>query len=383
MATFRILTLITSPVQLQQFQNLPAHDAAIRFLASDSHPQQRRKLFRSHKRKLDEFIQDSNLQWDNGYYVTQRFSNHRFPESLYTTPEIQQNIEASKAEDGGNVPLRRNRFGDDKLTINELQMNLSNQAATLRLGMTSEYEDMRSFQNHELEYLLKQKESKEPEFHKLVEDIRKHGIRPSVHRTSSSKPTQRDPPTNPQVIRSPVISQNLTMSPAQIMSPSDGPDINQLKTDPSLSPFVKFFLDMQVVQQNWRAIAPNWLHYVLILNRKLMTEHAFAKAIFEDVVRTTNVTKFPVDTEHVSKTREMAKNLPDTMHISQIITDVILEMAEEGSIEFTMEKVETKSEVFGPKILMDVMSLEAKLQSQAPETLTLNVEKATDPRQKG
>src|SRR5208282_4792355 len=339
---------MSSPTELEQFQQpqpLPVYDAAIRWLAEYHHPQQRRQLLHSHQQKLNQFIQDSNAQWDSGKYTINRYSQSRALESLFATSEIQENIQASKSEDGGNVPLHRNGVSDDKLSMNELQLHLSNQAATLRMNMTSEYEDMRIFQNSELETMLKAKVNKEPEFSKLVDEARIHGIRPQPHRPHPLRPTSRTATTS-STNPSPVTQQIL--SPVISHSPSDFPDLTSLGNDPSLSPFIKFFLHLQVVQHNWLAISRNWAQYVVIFQRDLMTEIAFAKAILQDAVRTNNTTKFTVEPEHIQRTREALKNIPESMHMTHVITEAILGMAEAGDIELTDAANDSTGETFGP-----------------------------------
>lgn len=376
-----------SPSDLEQLQqqSLPIYDTAIRWLARSVHPQQRRQLLHSHQQKLNQFIQDSNAQWDSGYAVN-RYSQYRALQNIFPTPELQQNISAAKREDGGNLPLHRNGNGGqngviagDELSINDLQFHLSNQAATLRMNMTSEYEDMRIFQNSELEVLLKAKAKKEPEFSKLIEEVRLHLNRPPrppplrmVSQRSNSTSTTHSPVI--QQIASPILSH----------SPAPLPDLHQLKNDPSLSPFIKFFLQLQVVQQNWLAISSNWGHYVVIFQRGLMTEKAFAKAILEDAVRINhNNIKFTVELNHIQTTRQMATSFPETMAMSRLITDVVLEMAEAGDIEFTEAPNEEMGETFGPKILMDVIDLESDsshVQQQQTREVSRGVGRATDPR---
>ena len=256
--------------------------------------------------------------------------------------------------------------------MNELQLHLSNQAATLRMNMTSEYEDMRIFQNSELEIMLKAKVNQEPEFSKLVDEARIHGIRPQPHRPSSLRPTHRTTPgssANP----SPITLQ--AWSPVLTHSPADLPDLAYLRNDPSLSPFIKFFLHLQVVQQNWLAISRNWAQYVVILQRELMTEIAFAKAILQDAVRTNNTTKFTPEPEHIQRTREALKNIPESMHMTHVITEAILGMAEAGYIELNDAPNDSKGETFGPSIIMNVLDLEGTLQQE----ISTGVGRATDP----
>jgi hypothetical protein len=335
-------------------------------------------MLHSHQQELNQFIQDSAAQWDPVYTVN-RYSQSRALENLFPTPELQQNIDAAKLEDGGNLPLPRNGTGgrihgvEDELSINDLQIHLSNQAARLRMNMTSEYEDLRLFQVNEMDALLKAKVKQEPEFSKLVEEVRIHGNRPP-----------RPPPLNPTSRATPMLHSSAvqqTMSPVLYHSPLDLPDLNQLKNEPSLSSFIKFFLHLHVVQQNWAAISRNWTQYVVIFQRGLMTEKAFAKAILEDAVRTNQTTKFIADPKHVQGTREVAKVMPESMHMSKIIAEVVLEMAEAGDVEFTHE--EKQEETFGPKILFDVVRLEDELQKQGKEDDSTGAWKARDPRQQG
>jgi hypothetical protein len=368
-----------SPVALQRIQSVPPQDAAIHYLAGTNHPLQRKRLYRSHRKRLDEFIKDTGLQWDDEKYVNQRNTQAHYDQGLYATPEILKNIRKAKQLKVNTVfPRRqqRTKTPDTKLSINELQLNLSNQAAILRMEMTSEYEDMRKFQNSELEFLIKQKAAKDPKFHDIVEDVRKHVNRHQPPKSISvDKPLNREPARRPSAVE-------LNVFPLQTMSPVELPDFNQLKHDESIPPFVKFFLDLKVVRQNWQTISQSWSNYVVILNRKLMTEHAFAKAILEDAVRTHKVDKLRSDPAHIQKTREMADIFPENMRMSKVITAVVLEMAEEGNIEFTTESVDGKDETFGPRILMDVMALESPASSVATPVSATSVGKATDPRQR-
>ena len=385
MSHSKVSEINVSPVELHQFQNIPPQDAAIRFLASQNHPLQRKRLFRSHKQRLDEFVKDTALQWDNETYVNQRYTQ---ASTIYATPEIQKNIDTARPTDAGNNPARRrpSKVSDTKLSINELQLALSNQAAALRMEMTSEYEDMRGFQNSELEYLIKQKEAKDPKFQSIVEDVKKHGLRPTLSRSvsSSSKiPKDQNTPNTPTSVRSPIAVQ-AGASPLQTMSPSELPDLTHLKNDPSLPPFVKFFLDLKVVRSNWAAISQNWPNYVSIFSRKLMTEHAFARAILEDAIRAHNKDKFPVNMAYIRRTREIwDQHIKTQLPITRIIGDVVLDMAQEGLIEADEENNE--KETFGPNILRDATELEAQTAPSAPIFLARlssvqNVGKATDPR---
>jgi hypothetical protein len=335
-------------------QPLAVHDAAIKWLAGNSHPQQRRQLLNSHKRKFNEFIEDSNAQWDSESYVVNRYSRTRTLGTLFATAEMKQNIEATTLEDGRDIPLNRNGATEDKLSINELQLQLSNQAAVLRMTMANEYEDMRIFQNKELETLLKAKAKKEPEFQKLVEEARVLGSRPQPNRPQVKLPSRRDSAST--VTQSPTVQ--ISQSPIVAHPPDTTLDLNKLKTDASLPEFVRFFLHLQVVQQNWPVISRNWPHYVFMFQRNLLPQSAFARAILEDAVNSNGNTKFTVEPEHIQKTREAAQKLPEKMHMSRLITEVILEMAEAGAIDFTSN--DSLGETLGPKIVVDVMKVEKK-----------------------
>ena len=263
--------------------------------------------------------------------------------------------------------------------MNELQLHLSNQAATLRMNMTSEYEDMRIFQNSELETMLKAKVNKEPEFSKLVDDARIHGIRPLHHRPSPLGLIPRTI-TSSSANPSPITQQ--VLSPALPHSPNDFPDLTYLRNDPSLSPFIKFFLHLQVVEHSWLAISRNWTQYVVIFQRDLMTEVAFAKAILQDAVRMNATTKFTVEPEHIQRTREAVKSIPESMHMTHVITEAILGMAEAGDIELTEADDDSKGETFGPSIMMDVLELEAAMQTQEQQEISTGVGRAIDRRQR-
>lgn len=277
------------------------------------------------------------------------------------------------------MPLHETGVLHDKLSMNELQLHLSNQAATLRMNMTSEYEDMRIFQNSELETMLKAKVNKEPEFSKLVDDARIHGIRPLHHRPSPLGLIPRTI-TSSSANPSPITQQ--VLSPALPHSPNDFPDLTYLRNDPSLSPFIKFFLHLQVVEHSWLAISRNWTQYVVIFQRDLMTEVAFAKAILQDAVRMNATTKFTVEPEHIQRTREAVKSIPESMHMTHVITEAILGMAEAGDIELTEADDDSKGETFGPSIMMDVLELEAAMQTQEQQEISTGVGRAIDRRQR-
>ena len=274
---------------------------------------------------------------------------------------------------------RNERAVDDELSLNELQLHLSNQAATLRMDMASEYEELRMFQNKELETMLKVKVNKEPEFSKLVTELAIHGNR-SRSATHSLPPPPLKPRTTPRPNISSTSSSHSAIVP-QISPAIDFPDLTSLKNDPSLSKFIKFFLDLEVVQQNWSAISRNWNQYVFIFQRKLMTETAFAKAILEDAVRTKNNTKFPVNPSDIEITEAMLEDIPETLHMTHVITKAVLEMAEAGDIEVAPTS-ETKETTSAPAIMMNVIDLEQKMRMQE-EDVSGGVRKATDPRQRG
>ena len=332
-----------------------------------------------HKRKLEEFMQDSNMQWDSDDYVTNRYSRTRYPQSLFVTPEIQRNIEQSNGEDGGNAPRSNRSAPPDKMSINELQLHLSNQAAVLRRNMSNEYEELREFQNNELKLLIQAKASKEPWFKTLAEDARKNPPRTLAH--STPKLPRRE---SQQAVQPPRL-QNIPAriaSPVLVQSPAEYPDLQALIDDPALSPFFKFFLHLRVIQQNWPAVSHGWSQYINLFHRKLMPEKAFTKGVLEDAVRGNVAYHFRPDREGINSTRGMAQTLPDQYIMSRLIIDVILEMAEAGLIEHSMAPSESKGEIFGPTIILDAMALERKLlentekETESKET----VKKATDPR---
>jgi hypothetical protein len=370
---------VRRPSELEKLQPLAVHDAALQSLAAKSHPQQRRQLLHVHKRQLEEFFRDSNLQWDNDSYVTSRYSQARYPQSLHVTPEIQKNIEEANGADGGNAPLPSNRTAPDKMCISELQLHLSNQAAMMRRNMAKEYEDLREFQNSELKLMLQAKAAKEPEFNKLVEEARKNPQR--LMSRTMPKPGRRESAVYVQPIPRTQTVQQKSVSPVRVQSPLEYPDLQALKSDPSLSPFFKFFLNLRVVQQNWPAVSREWPQYIAFFQRKLMTEKAFAKAVLEDAVRTNVAYSFRPDLEHIDLTRGLAQSLPETYVMSRLVIDVVLEMAAEGNIEHSNAASESKAEIFGPRIIMDAMNLETQSQTNLePQLQTENITKATDPR---
>jgi hypothetical protein len=387
------------PTQVDGQRNISnIYDNAIHWLANHHHPQQRRQLLHTHQQKLAKFYQESNLAWDAGSYVTTRYSHSR-PESLFATPEIQRNIDAANSADGGNVPSGTNGTQQDKLSMNELQLHLANQAARLRMDMTDEYEELRKFQNSELGYWLKAKAKSEPDFKNEVERAR---IPPmenvKIPRAPPPRPQQstsqnRPPPlqridstsNNYPAVHSPVVQ--MFSSPREpLLDPSS------LKNDSSLDPekrqFVNFILDLQVVQHNWAAISPHWSQYVDIFKRNLMTKNAFAKAILEDAVRN-DTKKYEVDPQRIESTRNAIALLPDASNMTRIITQVVLELAEAGIIELDTTAAHLKGPAFGPNLLNNVIVLDTARMAQQksenpvpgrPETTT--VKKATDPRQR-
>ena len=313
---------------------------------------------------------------------------------------MRRNIEAANSADGGNVVSEKNGMQDDKLSINELQLHLANQAARLRMDMTTEYEELRRFQNSELEFWLNVKAKSEPDFRNESERARIPPVenvkipRAAPPRTQQPTIQTRLPPphrndsmpnNNYPTVHSPVVQ--------MFSSPHDPlPDLSSLKNDPSLDPddrqFVNFFLDLEVVQHNWAAISPHWSQYVDIFKRKLMTKMSFAKAILEDAVRN-DTKRYEVDRQRIQSTRNALKAVPDTMSMIRLITQVVLELAEVGIIELDTTAAHLKGPTFGPNILNDVMTLEkariaerlsGNMLTGQPETA--NVGKATDPRQR-
>jgi hypothetical protein len=316
--------------------------------------------------------------------VKNRYSHSRTKESVYATPEIQKNLNLSKPEYGGNAPLQINQSEDDALSINELQMHLSNQAASMRMRMNKEYADLRLFQAAEIDYFIRVKARKESDFQKLVDEMRSRP-KPSAPRPIQTN-LRRESGNTSSLQNSPVVQHS--GSPVVFQSPAEILDFNRLKDDPSLPPFVKFFLHLKVVQENWHAISPGWTQYVTLFRRKHLTEKTFAKAILEDAVRTVDTTKYTSNNvDYMKSTQNMAKELPKNMPISKIITDALLEMAEAGDVEFMEVPLqgtiyEGKPGTFGPKILFDVLSTEESLRKSAEATTPVHVEKATDPRKR-
>jgi hypothetical protein len=242
--------------------------------------------------------------------------------------------------------------------------------------MANEYTDLRTFQYQEIEPFIKVKATKEPEFKKMVDEAHARGVAPARPILTG----RRDSNASSAAMNSPVVP--YSASPVLYQSPVDAPDINHLRNDASLPPFIKFFLHLQVVQHNWLAISRGWMQYVTFFQRKLLTERAFAKAILEDAVRTTNKAKFIPDPERIEEIRKAAQNMSDNMPISRIVAETLLELAESGDVEFSLASNESKGETFGPKILLDVMSTEALLRARQDTTTPMQIEKATDPRQR-
>ena len=297
---------------------------------------------------------------------------------------MQRNIDAANSADGGNVPSGTNGTQQDKLSMNELQLHLANQAARLRMDMTDEYEELRKFQNSELEYWLKAKAKSEPDFRNDVEKAR---IPPAenvkIPRAPPPRPqqsTSQNRPPPPQRIDSTSNNYPAVHSPVvQMFSSPREPlhDPSSLKNDSSLDPdkrqFVNFILDLQVVQHNWAAISPHWSQYVDIFKRNLMTKNAFAKAILEDAVRN-NTKTYEVDPQRIQSTRNAIALLPATSSTIRIISQVVLELAEVGIIELDTTLAHLKGPTFGPNILNNILNLET--------ARAATVKKATDPRQR-
>jgi hypothetical protein len=370
------------PAEFEQLSPLPIHDAAIRSLAGNHHPQQRRQLLNIHKRKLEEFKKDSKEQWDTAY-VNKRYSTSRFPECIYATPEILKNIESTPSQFRENVPLVRDVMSNDKMSINELQFQLSNQAAMLRRNMANEHEDLRMFQNREIEILIKAKDARDLEFHKLVEETRKPGFRPPPDPHQVNKPIRKQSslPT-PAAVSSPAIRAPMaqrTASPVQIQSPAaELPDLNTLQNDVSLDTFLRILLQLTVVQRNWPAIAINWHQYYYMFKRTLLPAENFAKAVLEDAIRATNTTKFPVDQKIIDKTRTDAANFTDILAGTKLLIGVVLAMAEAGDIEIASSATFSKEDTFGPTILIEIMTIGTQM--EGGQTGSARVGKAKDPR---
>jgi hypothetical protein len=371
------------PSDFEQLPKLAPHDIIIYSLETHTHPQQRKQLLEAHQHELAQFYADSTKQWDSDNYVKNRYSQSRIKESVYATPEIQKNLDLSKSEYGGNVPLKSNQAGDP-LSINELQMHLSNQAASLRMRMNREYADLRLFQAAEIDYFIQVKARKESDFQKLVETVRSRP-KPSAPRPIQTN-MRRESGNTSSHQNSPIVQHS--GSPVVFQSPAEMLDLNRLKDDLSLPPFVKFFLHLKVVQDNWHAISPGWTQYVILFQRKHLTEKTFAKAILEDAVRTVDATKYTSNNQdYMKSTQIMAKELPKEMPISKTITDALLEMAETGDVEFTEVPFQStiyegKPGTFGPKILYDIISTEESLRKSTEATTPVHVEKATDPRKR-
>jgi len=315
---------------------------------------------------------------------------------------MQRNIDAANPADGGNVPLAKTGKQEDKLSINELQHHLANQAARMRKEMTTQYEELRRFQNSELEYWLNIKAKAEQDFRNDVERARIPPIE-NVKIPRAPPPRSQHPPLQ---IRPPASSLQRTdsmpmVSPAvrspiqPLPSPRDSPDFSALRNELNLDPddrlFASFFLDLDVVQQNWAAIASNWPHYVALIRRKHMGRENFAKAVLEDVLRD-NGQKYDINQEKILQTRERIKRFP--YPIARIIMESVLELAEAGIVQFDTSKGNLKGPSFGPNIITNILKLSASgkerqiLQAgQQEETMTAEepataVGKATDPRQR-
>ena len=275
----------------------------------------------------------------------------------------------------------------DQLSMNELQLHLSNQAALLRMDMTREYEELRRFQNSELEYWLKAKVNAQGDFRTEVENSRiPPADRVKIPRTPpprSQKPPKQD--HRPSLQRRDSMLGNVPVDRSPVVQAF--PSSESLKTDPSLNPedqqFLTFFLDLEIVKRNWPSIAPHWSQYVEFFKRKLMTKTAFAKAILEDAVRN-DTKRYQVDKQRIQKAREALEQLEqgNTMIMTRIITQAVLELAETGLIEFDSNMTaNSKGPAFGLNILNNVLMLEKKQMAARSETATI-VEKATDPRQR-
>ena len=311
-------------------------------------------------------------------------------QTLYATPQILHNIEASggrvSGANGNAPPLEQ---ATDKtseksdFSINELQMYLSNQAMIMRGQMTSEYEELRIFQNSEMELLLKAKAQKEPEFARAVEDAKKKPLLPpwALAAAAPTKPNVRQGSTNSSSVSIPggLGPHRKSLSPLT-QSPSEFPDINLVKRDTSLPLFVRFCVELDVVQRNWLIVARSWTNYVSFFQRTLMDETAFAKGILQDAVRTPGSSPLKVHPGAISRTRQSLEGkIPGRM--SQIIAKVLFEMAEAGDIDFGDPPVDPQGNRHGLSILANAIAVEqAFMPIEAASTG--NVGKATDPRQR-
>jgi hypothetical protein len=382
--------LTTSPAELEELKSLPVYDAAIRSLASNHHPQQRRQLLRNHQDQLSQFIHDTNLQWDSDDYVTNRISKSRPLESLVPTPDLRHNIEASKPEYGCNAPPHSRGVSQDKMSINELQLQLSNQAAAMRLKMAKEDLELRLYQKSEIETFIKVKQAKEPEFERVIKEAKEARKRDEVRRRQESRKsvplplnrestrngTRRDSLPSGSSTRSPV----LHMSPGPMQSPNDTLDINILRNDTSVKPFAKFFLHLPVVQQNWPAVSREWMHTYTVFQRGLMTEKAFAQGVLQDALTRHDGVKFMPEAAAIHQTRAAMSAMDERMRITRIVAEVILELAEAGEVDFT-----SRGDSVGTKIIFEAMSIEEFLLQQQAESqppASAQVGKATDPRQR-
>ena len=332
-------------------------------------------MLHSHQQKHQKFYHDSNLQWDDAF-TKSRYSRRRGIQTLYATPQILRNIEASggggSGTNGNAPPLEEPADEtDDKsiFSINELQLYLSNQAMIMRGQMTSEYEELRIFQNSEMELLLKAKAQKEPEFAQAVEDAKKKPLPWPAVGAAPSKSHVRMPGG--------LGSHQKSLSPLS-QSPSEFPDINLVKRDTSLPPFVRFCVELDVVQRNWPIVARSWTNYVNFFQRTLMDETAFAKGILQDAVRTPGSSPLTVDPGAISTTRQtLDGKIPGRM--SQIIAKVLFEMAEVGDIDFRDPPVEAQGNRHGLSILANAIAVEQAFMGIETAS-TGKVGKATDPR---
>jgi len=380
-------------------QQAPVYDVALKWLAGHQHPQQRRQLLHSHQQKLKEFIDDTNAQWDSDDYVRSRFNPTLGTDGAFLTPEIRKNVDASTPEDGGLLPLSRKSQASDKLSVNELQLHLSNHAAALRMKMADEFEDMRMLQNRELKYFVKGKELKEPEFAKAVEGARqylkKQASRPSIPRQNSSSsvpiplPQPIPTPTTVPTTQIPAPTSQSTqptflsrMSPPPLLqSPAEPISSTAIRNDPVLPPIAQFLLQLDIVKQNWNLVAPNWNTHLHHYTEDHMSDLAFTKAVLNDAVRPQKDVKFPINTELVEKARDAEKRFPDHVPLAKLITKVILDMAEKGDIEFSEDNQEM-GERNGYKILTNVIHLQQQVLEIAQQQNSGPVEKAKDPRQR-
>lgn len=368
----------------------PVYDTALKFLSSHAHAQQRLQMLHDHQQKLQKFYHDSNLQWDEAYPKS-RYSEIQGHQNLYATPDILQNIQTSGGlgEVGGNAMSLDQPVDMDGrksyFSINELQLYLSDQAMLMRQQMTGEYEDLRRFQNAELEFLLKAKIGREPEFAAAVELAQKEKAEETRYkvlqepRTSTGGSAQMKPPLRRASTTAAVYgvpgstTQQQSLSP-MVQSPAESPDINDVGRNILLPPFVRFCAQLEVIQRNWLNIRNDWDNFVKLFQRGILNEEAFAKAIVVDAFG--DAGQMDVDRSAIETARGLLEGkIPG--HMSQVIARVLFEMANEGLVDFRDPPVEPLRH--GTSILSNAIMVEREFMEMEEAS---RVGKATDPRQR-